>query len=224
MWRGTALLAGLLLTLVGAPAAGQARVRVEGVAAWVGGGGSGPAAVAILRSDVELRARLRLAGRLPPHARLPPALLAATLDEIISEVLIALEADRLRAAHPDAAEVARERARLATRVGGSARLRELLEALDASPAELRAMAERRAYVDAFLRANLEGSTLISDAQVQRAYEGGEHPFGGRPLESVRELLRAWLAREALQRDVARWVAVLHERTRVRILAEWRADE
>jgi len=199
-----------------------ARTRVEGVAAWVGGTGRGSGATPILRSDVELRARMAIAGQTGRITRvvLPEGLLAATLRQLVGEVLIEREADRLRAEVPSEEAIERARARLAEESGGVAVLGQLTEALGVSARELEAIARRRAYVEAFLRANLEGNTVVSDSQVERAFEAGEHPFVGRDLDEVREVMRVWLARQVYDRDVARWIEVLHNRARVRILAEW----
>lgn len=220
-----ALTASLALTLaLASPASAQRPRRVEGVAAFVGGTAPGSGTVAILRSDVTLHARLALAGQTSrlPTGPLPDALLAAALEEIIGEVLIAREADRLRAARPSDGEIAEERARIETRAGGAERLTAILRAAGATSEEVDAIARRRAYVDAFLRANLEGSTVISDAQVDRVYDSEEHPFARRPREEVREVLRAWIAAQVLQRDVRRWIEVLRSRTTVRVIAEWEA--
>ncbi|MCB9597766.1 MAG: hypothetical protein H6719_33925 [Sandaracinaceae bacterium] len=218
----------LLLALV-APSRAAAQVpgsrtRVEGIAAWVGGVGR-TGASPILRSDVVLRARMRLGGQTGrvEMGPLPPALLRAALDELIGEVLIEREADRLRATRPSDAEVLEERARIDREAGGATVLNELLRRLAAAPEEIDAVARRRAYVDAFLRANLEGNTEITDTQVDRAFEAGDHPFVGRDLEAVREVLRAWLQQRLLARDVARWIEVLRSRTTVRVLAEWARD-
>lgn len=198
------------------------RTRVEGVAALVGGSSVGAGTRAILISDVELSARIRLSGQAArlPIGPIPEPLLAATLEELIGNALIAREADRLRAGDPEDAAVARERARLVTLAGGAPRLGALLDAIGASDEEVDELARQRAYVDAFLRANLEGSTVVSDAQVQRVYDEEQHPFVGRPLEDVREVLRAWIAQGVLQRDVQRWIEVLRNRTEVRRLARW----
>lgn len=215
----------VIAALLPAQLASAQRVRVEGVAALVGGTTPGPGVVAILRSDVVLRARIALAGAsdAPLSAPIPASLLAATLDEVIGEVLIAREADRLRAAQPAAEEVARERARLEAQAGGADALAAIVREEGVGEAELDAIARRRAYVGAFLRANLEGSTAVSDAQLVRLYESGDHPFTGRPLEEVREPLRMYAAQQALRRDVARWIEVLRRRTPVRVIAEWRRD-
>ena len=119
-------------------------------------------------------------------------------------------------------EAARDR--LAEESGGDAVLGSLTEVLGVGERELTAIARRRAYVDAFLRANLEGNTVVSDSQVERAFETGEHPFVGRELDEVREVMRVWLARQVYDRDVARWIEVLRSRARVRVLVDWSDDE
>lgn len=219
---GAVLLLGAVLL---APPRALGQARVEGVAALVGGGAPGAGTAVILRSDISLRARIALAGASErmPLGLLPEPLLAAALDEAIGEVLIAREADRLRAAQPTADEIERERARIEEQVGGAARLEELLRVSGADSAEVDAIARRRAYVGAFLHANLEGSATVSDAQLAQVYESEPHPFEGRELSLVREPLRAWIAQRALRRDVLRWIEVLRRRTPVRVLAEWQAD-
>lgn len=179
----------------------------------------------ILRSDVDLRARMRLAGKTQALALgpLPEALLAATLDEIIGEMLVSREADRLRAPDPPESAVRLERRRLERQSGGAARLARLVRALDADPNEVDEQARRRAYVAAFLQANLEQNVVVTEAQIDAAYEAGEHPFVGRPLSEVREVMRVWLSRRALERDMARWIEVLRARSSVHILASWRAE-
>jgi hypothetical protein len=219
---GGAALLSVALTWVASIGTAQEPVRVEGIAALVGGTSPGSGTSVVLRSDVVLRARIALAGRTQrlPTGPVPTSLLGAMLEEILGEVLIEREADRLRAERPSDEEIARERARLEEQAGGATRLGQLLEVIGAGTEEIDAIALRRAYVSAFLRANLEGSTLVSDAQLARVYESGEHPFAGRPLDDVREPLRAWIAQTALQRDVRRWIEVLRRRTPVRVLAEW----
>ncbi len=214
------------LALASPALAQEARgVRADGIAALVGGAAPGPGVEIVLRSDVDLRARIAVAGQSEqlPVGALPSTLLAATLDELVGELLILREADRLRAPRPSDREVAEERARIEAQAGGSERLLALLTSIGATTDELDALARRRAYVNAFLRANLEGSTVVSDAQLSRVYDSGEHPFAGRPLEDVREPLRAWIAQRTLERDVRRWIEVLRRRTTVRVLAEWRAE-
>lgn len=199
----------------------QRRVRAEGLAAVVGGLAPGPGVDVLLRSDVELRVRLRLAGQAPegplPLGPLPVALVRATLDELVGELLIAREAGRVRIRQPSVADVLRERQHIEAEAGGAERLAELLRVVGVPVSEVDAMARRRAVVGAFLTANLEGTTDISDAEVERLYLAGDHPFVDMTLDDAREPLRIWAAQAALERAVGRWVGVLRARTPFRII-------
>lgn len=170
----------------------------------------------VLLSDVDLRARIDLG---PSGASVGPtrALYAATLDEIIGEILIAREAGRLRASEPTDADIRTQRDRLVATLGGDAPLALLLDRVGAARDEIDVIARRRAVVESFLRANLAGTTTVSDARVEEVFVGGEHPFGGMTLDQAREPLRAWIAMRSLSDDVARWVDVLRQRTTVRVL-------
>jgi hypothetical protein len=203
----------------------QDGVRVEGIAAVVGARAPGPTATLVLRSDVALYASIVLSGRVEGSVLgtpLPADLLEATLDQIIGEVLIAREAERVRVAPPNEADLARERERLVAEGGGEQKLRELIRRAGASNEEVEAIVLRRALVTAFLKLNLEGATVITDAEVERAYATPEHPFAGQPLDEAREPLRAWLARERLDRAIRRWVSVLRARIPVTVLVEYGA--
>ncbi len=216
-----ALLTASCALAVAPSAQAQARTRVEGLAALVGGATPGPGVDVLLHSDVTLRARMRLAGQAPesplPLGPLPSGLVRATLDELLGELFIAREAGRVRIRTPQPADVARERAHLEAESGGAARLAALLRAVGASPAEIDALAARRALVTAFFAANLEGVTEISDAEVERLYRAGDHPFVDMTLDEAREPLRIQAAQAALERAVARWVTVLRGRIPHRIL-------
>jgi hypothetical protein len=228
---GPALAAALALVLCAPGAHADPPVvsggfRVGGIAAVVGSSAPGPGVDVILRSDVDLRARIALSGqteRATGFERLPPALLRATLDQLIGEALIAREAERVRVSSPGEADFARERRRLEEEAGSAARLRELLTRLGAPAEEVEALARRRALVTSFLQANLEGTTVVTDAEVEHAYGEGGHPFTDRALDEAREDLRAWLARRSLDRAVRRWVSVLRARTTVRVLVQYDGD-
>jgi hypothetical protein len=198
------------------------RVRVDGLAALVGGANPAAGVDVVLRSDVELRARLALAGQGAAVSVSPSAsLLAATLDQLVSEVLIAREALRVQIAQPSASDVKRERQRIVLMAGGSARTTQLLALLGADDAELDAVAQRRALAAAFLSANLEGAMVVTDGEVEQRFRAEAENFAGRDANEVRDLLRARLAREALNRNIERWVRVLRARTPVRTLATFR---
>ncbi len=204
-------------------AAAQGEVRAEGVAAIVGAPTPRQGAQVVLLSDVDLRARMRLAGQRTGEIHLgplPAPLLVATLDELLGEALIAREAERVQLASPTERDVRDERRRLEGLAGGAARLTSLTDALGVDDEEIDAMARRRAMVKVFLEANLQGAATIDDAQIDRIYQSGEHPFQGQELEDVREPMRVWLTRRALENSVRRWVEVLRARTTIRVLAPY----
>lgn len=215
---GSAAVVIVLAALQAAPVAAQGALPAEAVVATVGGPTPAPGVDVVLLSDVVLRARIELvlAGDRDDAAP-SEALLAATLEQIVGELLVAREAARLGTAEPTEADFARERDRLAATLGGPEGLAAFLVREDASAGELEAIAARRARVSAFFRANLEGTGEISDAQVEARYALGDHPFADRLLEEVREPLRAWMASEAIRADVARWLEVLRGRTVVRVV-------
>jgi hypothetical protein len=207
----------LVVLAVGGVAHAQA-LPAEALVAIVGAETPQEGTDLVLLSDVDLRARLDL-GPSGLSVAPTPALYAATLDEIVGELLIAREAERLRASEPSDADVRAQRDRLVATLGGEGALNQLLARLGADRAELDVIARRRAVVEAFLRANLEGTTTVSDARVEEVFAAGEHPFVGMTLEQAREPLRAWIAMQSLSADVARWVAVLRGRSVVRVLVD-----
>ncbi|HEX4353876.1 MAG TPA: hypothetical protein VHZ95_13200, partial [Polyangiales bacterium] len=210
--------------------------RVDGIAAIVGGAEANEGQRTILRSDVELRARLSLLGHDVTHAllgELPASLLAATLDELLGEQLIATEAERVEIAKPSPNEIARERRNIEHEAGGRRAVLQLLGRLDATESELDTMAARRALISAFLRANLEGVTVVTENEIDARLRGegartspppsaaGEAAASPSAIET-RDEARAAIAKEALTRNVERWVRVLRARTRVRVLANFEA--
>jgi hypothetical protein len=217
MQRLAALVFALAL-LLASQAWAQHGTRLDGIAAVVGANAPGPGVDVILQSDVELRARLALAasvddpGALEP---LPSSLLRATLNQLIGESLIAREAQRVQATAPDRADVERERTRLLRSAGGAERVQRLMFALAANDDELDAIAQRRAQVGAFLSANLEGVTVVTERELARAYSAAGAELAGRTQEQAFAELRARLSKQALDRTIERWVTVLGARTAVR---------
>jgi hypothetical protein len=189
-------------------------VRVDGVAAVVGGLAPGPNAITLFESDVELRARyalLRHSDLRSALGELPPALLAASLKELIGEALIAAEAIRLNMPDPSNAAIVGQRAQLQS---GSTRA--LLEALGVNERELVEWIERRARVDEFLQANLEGTLDVTEEELEKAFQSEAHPFYGEPFELAREKFERWYGGVKLERAVKSWVTTLSQRTPHRV--------
>ena len=198
--------------------------RLDGLAAVVGALTPGPRTVVILRSDVELRARLGLlrasnvARALGP---LPEGLLAASLRELVGEALIAVEAARLSFASPLPAALVEERTRLVGTGDAARECVELLAALGVVERELARWVARRAAVRGFLQANLEGTLEVSDAELERSFTSDPHPFAGLALEAVRTRYAAWLAQQRMRTAVEGWVQSLTQRTPHRVLVSYR---
>jgi len=200
----------------------QPREFVDGVAAVVGASGAGPDVDVILHSDVELRARILLSGERGRVETGPISgyWLVQALEQIIGESLIAREAERVRVVTPTSIDQQSERRHLEMLAGGSSQLATLLAALGVASAEMERMVRRRALVAVFLTANLDRVTVVTEAEIERAYEASRSRWGDRSLESLREVLRAQLAREAMQNTVAQWVTTLRARTTVRVVADY----
>lgn len=195
--------------------------RIDGIAAVIGAAAPGPQTITILRSDVELRARLALLAHSSLDVALgplPSGVLTASLAELVGEALIAQEASRLNLESPSAEARVEERARLIDSVGPDAR--ELLKRLQVSDRELATWVERRAVVSGFLAANLEGALDVSNMELARLFRSEPHPFQGEPFEEARERFAEWLERDRTQRAVRRWVETLAERTPHRVLARY----
>ncbi len=210
---------------VGVTAGAQSGVMAgvfDGVAAVIGGSGAGPDVDVILRSDVELRARILLSGERGRvvEDEIPGYWLAQALEQMIGESLIAREAERVRIATPTLADQRAERMHIETLAGGAQQLATLMALMRISQPELDQIVKRRALVAVFLTANLDRVTVITDAEIERAYEERHAQQGGRSLDEVREVIRAQLAREAMQSTVAQWVTTLRARTTVRVVADY----
>lgn len=202
--------------------ADQATFQVDGIAALIGGSRPGPLVDTIYTSDVELRARINTCGRDPdplPLQPLPQELLKSTLETMIGEVLVEREALRLRTVKPGIAQINNESRRLERSCGGAKRLQMLLRALSVSQTEIMGIARRRALVAVFLSTNLAGTTIVSDSEVNRAYKRGKTHAKYRATEASQEVLRARLARAALDQTIARWVNVLRGRTPIYVFIQ-----
>jgi len=200
------------------PLAAIAQERpLEALVAVVGAETPSTGADLVLLSDVELVATLALARAGDVTSRPTPALLQAALDQVIGEILIRRESARLGGADPTLEEIAHQREAIARSVGGELALAAVLARQSAVEAEMDVLARRRAVVERFLGANLEGASEVTEADLEEAYVEAAHPFVGRPLDEVRDALRAWLRLTLLDAYVARWLGTLRRRTTVHVL-------
>ncbi|MDB4974930.1 MAG: hypothetical protein JWN48_3271 [Myxococcaceae bacterium] len=231
-WTAVLLSAALLLSLVGLPLTAPARAdaegegatpRLDGLAAVVGGLAPGPGVISILRSDVELRARMAILREREVEVALGPVpdnVLRASLSELLGEALIAAEAARLNLEPPSGLALADQRARLLGQGERAVATRALLRALGVSARELSAWVERRAVVNGFLEANLEGTLEASSSELERLFKSERHPYRDLPFDEARTPFAAWLAQQRMEQAVQRWVQSLTERTPHRILVAY----
>ena len=151
-------------------------------------------------SDVELRARIAWCGAHPEAellSPLPNAVLQAALNEVIGELLIAREAVRVRAESPASGEVEREHARLVASAGGAGTHARAARGARRTGDELDAIARRRALVGAFLSANLQGVTVVTDSEVERALDAEADALRrARPCQCAERAARAHVAQGA----------------------------
>ncbi|MFM2419887.1 MAG: hypothetical protein RL385_4610, partial [Pseudomonadota bacterium] len=148
------------------------QILLDRIVAVVGARSPGPGAKVVLLSDVDFRSRLALLAEGDPDGltrSLPEALRDAMLQQMLGELMLATESERLSMAAPTEHELAAERMRLSDSVGGTVVLADAVRTLGVDPAELEALVVIRATVAAFLEANLE-RIVISDAEVEAAIQ------------------------------------------------------
>lgn len=201
-----------------------APLRVDGVAALVGGRAPGAGAHVVLRSDIDLLAWLEFAGDRSGVVELNDAMRAQVLDRLIGELVIEQEAERLGAEPPTVDEIAERRRAIAESVGGEQSLLELAREHAIDMSEIAEIARRRALILAFVRANGIERSSVSEGQVEAVFSGGSHPFRHLTWDEAREPLRVWLEQAAARRDIRRWVEVLRRRTSIQVIARYHDAE
>jgi hypothetical protein len=172
----------------------------------------------VTASEIEVAARLALVERRAGNgARVSEGLRRAVLDQLVAEVLVFREAERLALADVSPDDVRRGRDALVERLGGEEALAQFAAENHVSAAELDLLVSRRVVVQRFVQTNLRAGIEVSDEEVDREYARGTHPFVGRPLAEVREALGAWLVETRFRAALDRWVRALRGRGRVRVL-------
>jgi len=212
---------GLTLTLALAFSAAASvalaeRVRLDGIAAIVGGTSPSAAAVVLLHSDVELEVVL---GRARSGADTSTP---ATNDEreaarerLIGRALLVHEAKRLRLDVVDDAHRTVEWRRFFELHGGARAVEAIASHLSLGPDELDRYVEADVIARGFALASAEQGGVVTEAEIEATFESGQHPFVGMDLESVREPLRALLLERRIETESVRWIERLRERVVVR---------
>ncbi len=194
---------------------------MDGIAARVALNQSDTQEYVILISDVELRVHMESGQQHPgtgtgtgSSARPSRLTKKAMLTQMVGEALIDLEARRTRAPEPTERQKQAQKRRLEQRAGGPEAVQVMVQRLGVTPGELERLWLHAARVEAFLESNLEGSTSLSRAEVDRAFDRGEHPFVGQTLEQVRPDFERWLRQDMRTSVVRRWFEVLRSRARI----------
>jgi len=146
----------------------------------------------VLASTVEAIARMRIVERRSVDFLWSPIsgeLRAAVLDEVVNEILLYHEAERLGLERVSAEGIEEERARTVARFVEPARFQALVDVYDLTDAELREIFTRRRVVREFLAANVA-------------------PAAGAGISTAAATVRE---------DVERWVRTLRSRAKVRVL-------
>lgn len=210
----------VLLLAVASPRPVEARpVLLDRVVAVIETGDAGArVSDVVTASEVEVAARLALVERRSAGGgSVTEGLRRAVLEQLVAEVLVFREAERLALAETSPEDVRRGRAALAERVGGEDALARFAEDVDLAPSEIDLLVSRRAVVERFVQTNLRAGIEVSNEEIEREYAAGEHPFVGRPLADVRDALRAWMLETRFRAALDRWVRALRGRGRVRVI-------
>lgn len=222
--RSAVVLALVACLLLVARDAHAVRVRVDGTVAMVAPADQERAPTIVLVSDIELHARLRLAGEssieAPERGPLDDLLFRDAFREVIAETLLYMEAQRVQVAPPTQAMIDAEWQRFLQSVGGATRLDRVRRSLGVPEEEISVLVEQRAWIAAFLEANLRGSDDVDAETVERVYASGEHPFTALSLEEARDPLRAWIRTSRVELAVRAWIDALRGRARVVISPAW----
>ncbi|MFT3915693.1 MAG: hypothetical protein QM704_16730 [Anaeromyxobacteraceae bacterium] len=207
----------LLAVLAAQPAPPGGDVVEEVVAVVRNPAGSPPRLVT--RTKLEEEARIALVSRGAVEAAVRPLdapALAAALQWLLDETLVADEAARLRLDDLDRDTVDREVARFAARFPAPAEYRAFLARAELPEEELAVTLARGLKVRRYLESRVGRAARVSEADVDRAL-AARGAAGASP--AVREAVRGELAEAAARNQVAALVAELRARADIRVLRE-----
>lgn len=210
-----ALVAAFVLAM-DVPVAEAERVRVDGIAAIVGGTAPGPGDIVILHSDVDLEVFLaRARSGVPLDASASADERESARERLIGRALLVHEAMRLRLDDVDASRLQVEWRRFFERHGGARSVEAVASRIGVAADELDPYVRADAIARGFALSGADQGGVVTDLEIEAAWEIGDHPFVGMDLDSVREPLRALLIERRVETESARWIERLRERVVVR---------
>lgn len=205
----------LAAALVAEPAAATGRV-VEAVVATVQASPILPVRpITLTRLREEARVALVARGASEAaFARLDGPALAAALEWLIDQTLVAEEADRLLVAEVGRDEVAAELRRFRIRFASAEEYARFLSANDMGEEELLATLARSLRVQRFVQGRVGQAVKVSETEIDDYLRG--RGVGIEP-SAARDAVRALLGERKLAAEVKKIVAELRARATIRIL-------
>lgn len=194
------------------------RRRIDGVAAVVGASAPREGAIVILASDVELEAWLSRATANDFRIDVGPPDAAerdAARERLIGRALLVFESTRLRLGRIDAARREEALQRLYSTHGGIDTVLAIAQRVGLADGELDRYVEAELLARSFVLASAEQGGIVTDAELELAWEQGDPLFVGMDLEMVREQFRAHLLELRIRAETARWIEVVRARVVVR---------
>ncbi len=176
------------------------------------GAGSGVQVVTDRALDAEVAFLLAARGDPLPQPPLPSELRAAVLDQVVDETLLAAEASRLDLVDVAEDDLAQAHAAIGTRLGAP-RLASVLARAGLEAGDARAILLRRITASRFIDHIIRPTIAITEERIRDTYAA---TGSARSLDEERPILRAALVERDLRERVARLVASLRQRARVRI--------
>jgi hypothetical protein len=219
--RAPVLLA-LLLALV--PVAADADRPLDTVVAVIaapGAEGHGSRTVVTL-TELEVETRVTVISRVGAEAAgapIPPETLARSLDWLIAEHLLQLEAEGLAVAAVEPAEVTKAVAAFRDRFPDVAAYRRFLERNELTEVELGRILRRSLLVARYLDSRARLAVTVTEADVRKAYEARKAALSGRSFEEARPALAREVEAEKREALLRAMVADLRARADVRILVD-----
>jgi len=202
---GRFIAAVLVAATLGSPASARAEI-IDRIFAVVDG-------ALIMQSDVTLAARLAL---VPPRPAADS--IASTLDALIERRLVLAEVDRYAPPEPADADIDRRLGEIRARAGNGfdTILRETGIAVD----QLRRQARDDLRIDTYLQQRF-GAMQPSDEEIQQYYRDHQAAFtrngAVRPLDEVRDAVRAELMANQRAVMIKDWIAGLRRRATINVL-------